>query len=239
MRNQRDPKRKPHKDGRLSLRQQVMLAALNCSEGELNNEFTAEDLLLAAWTRDPLAWGLRGYEHTHPDSERIYVELDRASIGGRNVRGGLVGLGLLEKVRQRTYTLTPAGFAEASSITGVDRATQGKAERGLANEIERIVSHPVFRLWLTEPMLPKYFRDAGHFWGIAPGTPPSVIRARVARIDNTLGKARSLLSQKGVEGINARHGKALFDRIDIDRAFEFQETLKQRFAKDLVTLQGS
>jgi hypothetical protein len=56
--------------------------------------FTAEDLLLAAWKRDPMAWGLQGHESEHPDSERIYVTLDRA-----NVRGGLVGLGLFEKVR--------------------------------------------------------------------------------------------------------------------------------------------
>ena len=55
------------------------------------------------------------------------------------------------------------------------------------------------------------FRDAGHFWEIAPGT-PSVIRTRIARVDNTLKIARSLLEEKGVEGIAARHGKALFDR---------------------------
>jgi hypothetical protein len=35
----------------------------------------------------------------------------------------------------------------------------------------------------------------------------------------------------------ARHGKALFDRTDIQRAIEFQAMLKQRFAKDLSTLQ--
>src|SRR5437899_7027380 len=86
-----------------TLRQQVLLAALDCSGGELHKVFTAEDLLLAAWKRNPLAWGLRAHEREHPDSEQIYKELDRVSIGGKNVRGGLVGLGLLEKVRQRTY----------------------------------------------------------------------------------------------------------------------------------------
>jgi hypothetical protein len=88
-----------------------------------------------------------------------------AQIVSDNVRGGLVGLGLLEKVRQRTYRLTPAGLMEASSITGADVGAQGKAERVLSDEIGRIVSHPVFQDWLKEPSLPKYFRDAGHFWG--------------------------------------------------------------------------
>jgi hypothetical protein len=229
----------PRKTGRVSLRQQVLLAALDCSGGDLTNSFTAEDLLLAAWKRDPFAWGLRGYEDQHPDSERIYVELDRASVRGRNVRGGLVGIGLLEKVRQRTYRLTPAGLAEASAVEGADPSIQGKAQRALADEIGRIVSHQVFREWLKDPTLPKHFRDAGHFWEIAPGTPPSVIRTRIARVDNTLRMARSLLEEKGVEGIAARHGKALFDRADIDRVSEFQEALKHRFAKELATLQGS
>jgi len=34
----------------------------------------------------------------------------------------------------------------------------------------------------------------------------------------------------------SRHGKALFDRTDIERARQFQATLKERFAKDLMTL---
>src|SRR5262245_16839130 len=71
------------KSGRVSLRQQVLLAAVECSGGDLNEVFTAEDLLLAAWRRDPMAWGLRGHENEHPDSEKIFVELDRVSMHGR------------------------------------------------------------------------------------------------------------------------------------------------------------
>lgn len=222
----------------VGLRQQVLLAALECSTGDLSKSFTAEDLLLAAWKRDQMSWGLRGYEDKHPDSERIYVELDRASVGGRNVRGGLVGIGLFEKVRQRTYRFTPAGLLEASLVTGADSNAQGKAERALSDEISRIVSHPVFREWLKEPPFPKHFRDAGHFWEIAPGTPPTVIRTRIARVDHTLEKARALLEEKGVDEIAARHGKTLFDRADIDRIGEFQEMLKRRFQTDLASLQA-
>jgi hypothetical protein len=118
---------------RTGLRQQVLLAALDCSNGDLDSTFTAEDLLLAAWKRDPMAWGLRGHEKQHPDSEKIYVELDRASMGGRNVRGGLAGLGLLEKVHRRTYRLTPAGLAAASEVVGAAPSMRGKAERILAD----------------------------------------------------------------------------------------------------------
>lgn len=71
------------------------MAAMDCCGGDLNKIFTAEDLLLAAWDRDRVEWGLRGHEYEHPDSEKIYKELDRVSVKGKNVRGGLVGLGLL------------------------------------------------------------------------------------------------------------------------------------------------
>jgi len=228
------PEKQSHKPSRVGLRQQVLLAALECSGGDLEQTFTAEQLLLAAWKHDPMSWGLRGHEQEHPDSERIYTEIDRAST-----RGGMVGLGLFEKVRQRTYRLTPTGLAEASEIVGADPSFRGKAERALADAVTLILSHSVFRLWMKDSASPKHFRDAGHFWGIAPGTPLSVIRARIANIDNTLKKAQSLLDEKGVDEIAARHGKALFDRIDITRATEFQATLKTRFAKDLSTLQAA
>lgn len=222
----------------MGLRQQVLLAALDCSGGDLSKTFTAEELLLAAWKRDPTSWGLRGHEAEHPDSERIYTEIDRASVRGNNVRGGLVGLGLFEKVRQRTYRLTPSGLVAASEIAGVDPKFRAKAERTLADAVGAVLSHPVFREWLKDPKMPKHFRDAGHFWGIAPGTPPSVIRARIGEVDHTLDKAWSLLEEKRVDEIAARHGRALFDRNDIERAREFQATLKVRFARDLAMLQA-
>lgn len=225
--------RAPH----VGLRHQVLLAALECPQGDLRKEFTAEDLLLAAWKRNPMAWGLRGYETEHPDSERIYTELDRVSVRGSNVRGGLVGLGLFEKVRERTYRLTPAGLVAASEVAGADPDSHAKAERALADAVTDILSHPVFREWMRDQTTPRHFRDAGHFWGIAPGTPRSVIRARIGDVDKTLEKARSLLDGKGMEEIAARHGKTLFDRTDIERAMEFQATLKQRFARELATLQ--
>jgi len=221
---------------RIGLRQQVLLAALECSSGDMEKTFTAEELLLAAWKRDPAAWGLRGHETEHPDSEKIYKELDRVSVRGKNVRGGLVSLGLLEKVAQRTFRITGAGIVLATEAAGTNPELRATAVRRLADAVSAILSHPVLAEWIRDPTMPKYFRDAGHFWGIAAGTPPSVIRARIATIDRTLEEAKNLLRDKGVDEIAARHGKALFDSVDIERAMEFQSVLKQRFSKDLGTL---
>ncbi len=217
----------------VGLREQVLLAALEYTGGDMRKSFTAEDLLMRAWERDPKSWGLRGYELHHPDSEKIRVEIDRA-----RVKGGLVGLGLFEKVRQRTYRLTPAGLLAASKVRAANPSTRAVAERALADAVKDILSHPVFRDWTKDPAMPKHFRDAGHFWGIAPGTPPSVISARIRDVDRTLFEAASLLDVKQVEEVAERHGKVLYDRTDIERAREFHATIKMRFAKDLATLKA-
>src|SRR5260370_15869456 len=142
---------KSNEPARIGLRQQVLLAALECSGGDMQKTFTAEELLLAAWERDRAAWGLRGHETEHPDSEKIYKELDRVSVRGRNVRGGLVTLGLLEKVQQRTFRLTPAGFAVASEAAGTSPEVRATAVRRLADAVSAILSHPVLARWIKDP----------------------------------------------------------------------------------------
>jgi hypothetical protein len=222
---------------RASLRQQVLLAALDCSGNDLEKTFTSEDLLVAAWKRDRLAWGLRGYEREFPDNDKIHKELDGRGAREGSASTGIVSTGLLLRVRQRIYRLTPAGFAAAAEVVGAKPDTRGKAERVLADAVGVILSHSVLRSWLKDSSSPKYFRDAGHFWGVAPGTPPKVIQSRILDIGRTLERALTSLDAGGVEEIAARHGKALFDRTDIERAMNFQAALKERFAKDLATLQ--
>lgn len=212
----------------LGLREQVLLAALECSSGDCERSFTAEELVVHAWRGDRMAWGLRGFEHDYPDSAKMYKELD-AHAG----KQGIVGMGLLEKVQQRVYRLTPAGLAAASSLKPSDAIVREKAGRTLEHEIRRILEHPVFRKWLVDPTRPKYFREAGHFWGIAPGTPARTVRDRVGFIDQTLMAAIEFLESRGVREIMEKRGKVLFERQDIERCQEFQATLKKRFARDL------
>jgi hypothetical protein len=222
---------------RASLREQVLLAALDCSGGDLEKVFTAEDLLVAAWKRDRVAWGLRGYEREYPDADRLRKEIDSRGAREGSPSTGLVASGLLTRVRERIYRLTPAGLAAAAEVVGAEPDTRGKAERALADAVGTILSHSVFRGWLKDPSTPKHFRDAGHFWGVAPGTPARVIQTRILDVDRTLERALSLLDADGADEVTARHGKALYDRSDIERAINFQATLKERFVKDLATLQ--
>jgi hypothetical protein len=214
----------------MGLKPQVLLAAAACSDGDLRSTFTAEDLLIRAWKANTAAWGLRGYEDQHPDPEKIYKELNRRG------QSGLVGLGLLEQVSPLVFRLTPAGLAAASGLDPKDMKIREKASRELQEQIKVILSQSVFRNWLKDPSTPKSFHKAGSFWGIAPGTPPRVVRERVASVEVTLEAAERLLNERGVEVVADERGQPLFDRLDVQRCLQFQFTLKQRFARELQRL---
>jgi hypothetical protein len=134
------------------------------------------------------------------------------------------------------YRLTVAGLHEATQFQPADTITREKADRELESSVKEILEHTVFRAWLADSSKPKYFREAGHFWGIAPGTPPKTVRDRIQRVERVLKGARDILSEKGVESIAQQRGKLLFDRQDIERCLEFQQVLKSRFARDLAML---
>jgi hypothetical protein len=214
----------------MGLKPQLLLAALECSGGDVATTFTAEDMLISAWERNKSTWGLRGHEEEHPDSEKIFKEL--------NSRGnsGLVGQGLLEQVRPLVFRLTPAGLAAASELNPDDIKVREKASRVLQEQIKVILGHPVFRTWLEDPFTPKSFHKAGQFWGIAPGTPPRVVRERVGAVEATLRAAEALLEERDVQSISDDRGQPLFDRLDIQRCLEFQVAMKERFAKELQRL---
>ncbi len=217
----------------LSLKEKILIAVVEGTHGDTSASFTIEDLAVWAWERDRTAWGLRGYEKDYPDLDKV-----RKDMGARGADSpGLVQLGWVERIDPRMYRLTSVGLGEyavlSSSMSGLVSELQDKASRKLEVEIRRVLEHTVFREWLADSTKPKYFRDAGHFWGIAPGTPASVVRNRVGGVDRILLSARKLLDEKGVDEIAASRGKILFSREDVQRCIEFQETMKNRFSKEL------
>ncbi|SRR6266849_7627194 len=217
---------------KVDLRQQLLLAALACTGGDTSKTFSSEDLLIEAWTKDPPSWGLRGYEREHPDSNRIHRELDSRGKGHR----GVVGDGFLEKVRPRTYRLTPKGLSAAAAASQGDPEARERLSRVLEAEVTRIIEHPSFIGWLTAPATPKSFRDAGHFWGVAPGTPPRVVRQRVRAVEDTLNAALELLASRDISEVGDGHGRLLFDRSDVERGLDFHREMTRRFEKELRVL---
>ena len=143
---------------------------------------------------------------------------------------------MIERVGPMVYRLTTAGLHEASQLKPGDVVAREKANRELETAIKGVLEHGVFKAWLSDQSKPKYFREAGHFWGVAPGTPPKTVRDRVSRVDHILNAASELLDQRSVDAIAEQRGKVLFDRNDIERCREFQKTLKTRFMRDLMML---
>lgn len=216
----------------LGLKDQVLVAAAELTEGDCKKTFTMEDLAVHAWKNNKGAWGLRGHEMNYPDADKLRKELTSRGTDQK----GLADSGLLERVGPQLYRLTPAGLSAAAALTPSDEISQQRATRELEVAVRKILEHPVFKDWQNDPRRPKYFRDAGYFWGIAPGTPPKTIRERIGFVDQTLQAAMTRLDAHDVDEIVAQRGRVLFDRNDIERCQEFQATLKQRFAKDLKIL---
>ncbi len=214
------------------LKAQLLLAALACSEGTTDVEFTAEALLVIAWERNKAAWGLRGLEKDPPDSHRIHRELDSR---GKTAKG-LVALGLLERVRPRVYRLTPKGLVAAGKLHPSESATREKVDRQMEDQVRRMLEHPTFKKWLADPETPRRFREAGSFWRVAAGTPPKVIASRIERTEATLAAALSLLNERKVDEMASGRGQLLFERSDIERCIELNSALKRRFADDLAVL---
>ena len=80
---------------------------------------------------------------------------------------------------------------------------------------------------------PAKFSGAGHFWGIAPGTPPRVVRDRIAKIESTLKEALQYMETRGVDALFREKDRVLCERQDIERCIEFHKMIKERFSKEI------
>lgn len=231
----------------LTLNEKVLLAAFKLSNGDIRKSFTAEELVIESWKLDEAAFGLRGYERIYPDSNNLYTKL----MG----KSGLVRLGYLKKISDKTYTITEAGLSIASSLAPTATETKTKVVRQMHDAIVKIINHPVFTEWLIDKNKPTKFRDAMWFWGIAPGLPPKVTQERLNLLENNLNEAKRLaklengkivlnsrdlnkdlkenLLKKGRTKVDEQKGKVWLDILDIERCIEFHEILKKRFRKDL------
>jgi hypothetical protein len=169
---------------------------------------------------------LRGHETAYPDNNKVYTKIDGKS--------GLVTKGLLSKVGERTLRITAAGLACAVRLDGgVEFEHATKLDRAVQDVVRQVLSHPEFNAWLKDPSSPTRFRGAGHFWGIAPGTPPDAVRSRVLGIERTLQAALASIDRRGITEVVEQRGRVLFDRHDLERALAFQAALRVRFNRDL------
>lgn len=118
----------------------ILLAATKLAEAG-NDPFSTEDLIVASWQESPTRFGLAGFNHQYPDSNRVLTNL----MGCKS----LIQQGLLSKVDNGNYTITEAGkkkVIESEVIPGFRRML--KVAEVLANGA------------------PETFTAACDFWGL-------------------------------------------------------------------------
>jgi len=104
-------------------------------------QFVAEQLVVSAWEHYPNEFGLDGWTHTHPDSNRVLSPL----MGER----GLVKRGWFRRVCDKTYELTEAGRREAMRFQSGQVGQTPKLRRVTLDIDDAVWLEGTFRLSLT------------------------------------------------------------------------------------------
>lgn len=125
----------------------TVLKAAGTLDGGVGNSFTEFDLTMAAWRLNPLRFGLRGYQHKHPDHKRVATEY----AGDR--RSSPIKRGYMIRLSPCVYQLTALGRSVAASI--------GKEEQilPLIAWMGGVINHSCVGVWVNDPARPHDIRD--------------------------------------------------------------------------------
>lgn len=218
----------------LTVPQKVLLAAYSL-EQQGQTPFSAEALIVAAWTANSRTFGLKGYADLYPDSNKIL-----SCIMGEK---GLARRGWLTKVGQKLYTLSKMGRDEVKRLT---KTEDGVVEEAAAPVVEEETKAPkvsrdqeklVTRLFSATAVLRfreglrQYitFRDACAFWGVADITLTDAVRDASVRVPALLEGLEPLLT---TGSIDLNSGRKL-SKDDVKLFLTVHAFLKEQFARHL------
>src|SRR5947209_10944399 len=101
--------------------EKILLAAYALEEAG-DSPFTAESLVVSAWKKYPVTFGLKTFAEQYPDSNKVL-----ASIMGER---GLARRGWLAKVGQKLYSLTREGRQAVRRLRRPDEQPAAEAPDG-------------------------------------------------------------------------------------------------------------
>jgi hypothetical protein len=209
----------------LSADQKLLLAAYELQMK--NKSFSAEELVMGAWSRFPDTFGLQGFESKHPDSNKVLWR-----IMGKK---GLRATGWLQKVREKTYRLTEAGKIAASKLQ-----ENGMQLNGQAADFSRAAREIITRL-LASKALNKVkegkvellaFRDAEEFWNISTRTNANTLTSRLAEVESVLASAEQYV-RKTDKGLSLQNGSLQVGLSEIADLQNTHEVLQAHFKTNL------
>ena len=226
----------PRVDG-LSVTDKLLLAAGNLEQAG-RTPFTAEDLVVAAWSQYPDTFGLRGHldergRPAYPDSNRVLAEI----MGSKPVRKR----GLLVKVGTKLYKLTESGRdlaerlgrAHQEESTSRQDAAKSNLSRDLQHELQRLLASRAVQKIETGRTGAVTFHDACVFWGITPRSSAIDLHGRLANAASVIDTARSIVREGSVQ---FRHGGKTFSSTSLDLLERVHRELQKKFDRELGTI---
>ncbi|MCX6633894.1 MAG: hypothetical protein NT090_02175 [Acidobacteria bacterium] len=191
--------------------------------------FTAEDLVVSAWTAYPDTFGLAGHVdasgvNLYPDSNRVFAEI----MGSKPIRHR----GWLVKVGNKTYRLTEAGRERALALSSANGSAVEKISlsRTSKEELERLLAVNAtkkYRAGLPDEIT---FHDACAFWKISARSAAIEFTGNFNNIERLFESAtKAAMGQD----FTFRHGGTVIGLSDLALLKELQRFMRERFSKEI------
>lgn len=221
---------------RFTAAQVVLLAAGDLADAG-SQEFSEWELTVAAWSRDPFRFGMRGFAQTYPDHKRVMME-----IMGQKPHSP-VQQKFIEKIRPNTYRLTSLGKATANRLLSGESVKPEPVNRIKAEKpvpvkdhydiVAAFIARAEFRRWQDNPAEPRDWTGAARFLALSetelePADRHAEIRNAVkAAIDWCNDQEAVYLTRNSGENAPPIHVR------DLAELFDFLQALAYRFPKYL------
>lgn len=206
----------------LSAAEEVLLAAREIAQDDMEEVFSEWDLTVAAWQLNPHRWGMRGYEEEYPDHKRVMME-----VMGRN---NLVNKGWLERPKTNHYQITSAGMAKAAEITA-PRDTRARSIH-IHDAVSAFALHPVFESHLEDEEKPKTWMDAEAFLQLR-SHDGSELEERFEQLRESIERALEFIETTEVDVLRRGDRPPAISRERLERLSRFLDLLEERFSRQI------
>ncbi len=215
-------------DAKLTVVDRIVLAAADIDSS--GKSFTAEDLIVAAWKRFPEQFGLQGFAHLYPDSNRVLTKI----MGSESpLRKG----GLLRKVGTKRYKLTDAGREAARRLSSSETGGDGRLSslsRSAVGIIKQMLTSSAYARHVRAERLT--FGDVCGFWNISPRSNAFQLASRVQEAATALDLAIRFASDAG--GTTSLPGDVRVRLKDLEELRELAQKIERDFATELSVIRS-
>ncbi|MFM7150810.1 MAG: hypothetical protein ACKO23_13295 [Gemmataceae bacterium] len=214
-----------------TLPEKILLAASHLEE-QGQSPFSAEALIVTAWQKYPKTFGLKGYEETYPDSNKVL-----AGIMGEK---GLPKRGWMVKVGQKLYSLTRDGRQIVRKLLqGEDtppltaKRTELQLNRDQDLLLQSLVASAIFHKHRQGKQADWTFTEACRFWGMGDrlGT---AVDSRLDELQRELNNIEKVLSA-GPQMLG--NGREITQQ-EAGLLCDIHQQLEQRFGRHLSLLRS-